>query len=160
MKTLLRPARHLAALCGAMLVFLTLSGCEYDVPLTAKPTRSIAQQLIGDWRSQDGKDLMKVRELDDTSYAVSYNGDLYRAHHSEFAGQPWVSVLHLDPKNRKYSLLTWTLTDDARGLKLRVVSSKVLSTKLADSAALQRELEKNRRHPALFGFEQDYRRVE
>lgn len=160
MKTLLRHGRVLATLGVAVLGVLTLSGCEYDVPLTAKPTRAIESKLIGDWRSPDGKDLMKIRQLDDTSYAVTYNGDLYRAHHTETGGQPWVSVLHLDPSNRKYSFLTWTLTGDARGLRLRVVSSKVVSKELADSTALQRALEKNSSHPALFGFEQDYRRVE
>ena len=32
------------------------SGCEYEVPITAKPTRKVDERLLGNRTSKDGKD--------------------------------------------------------------------------------------------------------
>src|SRR5438876_2840288 len=87
----------------AVLACLTLSGCEYDVPITSKPTRKVDGRLLGDWMSKDRKDKMKVRRLDDDVYIISYNGDLFRGYHSDLAKTSFVSVQDIDSAERKYS---------------------------------------------------------
>ncbi len=46
---------------------------------------------------------MKVVRLDDSNYIVSYNGDLFRAYHSDVAKTPFVSVQILDSAKAKYA---------------------------------------------------------
>ncbi|PYL72148.1 MAG: hypothetical protein DMF26_17290 [Verrucomicrobia bacterium] len=58
---------------------LAFTSCNYDVPITSGPTRNVEQRLLGDWISLDGKENMKVRRLDDKTYVVYYDGDLFRA---------------------------------------------------------------------------------
>ena len=73
-------------------VWLSFLGCEYEVPITASPTRKVEEKLLGDWISKDGKDKMKVRRLDDFIYVILMNDGLVRAYHSEVAKTPFVSV--------------------------------------------------------------------
>ena len=49
------------------------------------------EQLLGDWRSNDGKEELKLRSLDDSSYIVYYDGDLFRAYHSDVAETPFAT---------------------------------------------------------------------
>jgi hypothetical protein len=107
----------------AALCIFALSGCEYEVPITSNPTRKVDERLLGDWTSKDGKDKMKVRRLDDSIYIVSYNGDLFRAYHSDVAKTSFVSVQDIDSADRKYAYLTWKLSDDGKRLGLRVVNN-------------------------------------
>jgi len=57
----------------AVVCCLAFSGCEYEVPITSKPTRKIDKRLLGDWLEKDsgptGKEKlqMKVRKLDYTA---------------------------------------------------------------------------------------------
>src|SRR5256885_4377109 len=69
-----------------------LAGCIYDVPITASGTRNIDAKLLGDWRSKDGKEQLKIRELNGTTYLLLLNGDPFRAYHSDFAGVAFLSV--------------------------------------------------------------------
>ena len=80
------------------------SGCVYEVPITSKPTRKLDERLLGNWTSKDGKNKMKVVRLDDSNYIVSYNGDLFRAYHSDVAKTPFVSVQILDSAKAKLCL--------------------------------------------------------
>ncbi|MBL9188858.1 MAG: hypothetical protein JNK23_15350 [Opitutaceae bacterium] len=137
---------------------LLLGGCEFEAPITEKPTRGTDDKLVGTWKAVGDTDVMKVRQLDAATYIVSYNGDLYSAHHSDLGGVPFVSVLHLDPNNRKHSLLTWRLSDADDRLTLRVVSSKVIPKETSSSAALRALLEKEARNPELLGKEFHYTR--
>jgi hypothetical protein len=148
-----------AARVALSLGALAFAGCEYEFPLTAQPTRATDEKLIGDWISVDGLDTMKVRRLDDTTYAIAYNGDLYTAQHTEFAGTAFVSALHLDPQNRKYSFLAWNLSDGDTRLRLRVVSSKIIPKETRDRAALQARLREHLANPALYGVTKSYTRV-
>jgi hypothetical protein len=132
------------------------SGCEYEVPLTSKPTRKVEEKLLGDWISKDGKDKMKVRRLDDSIYIVSYNGDLFRAFHSDFAKTSFVSVQDIDSPDRKYAYLTWKLSDDGKQLGLRVVNNKVIPNEIKDSESIQKLLEKNLQNPELLGEETQF----
>ena len=136
--------------------FLALSGCEYEVPLTAKPTLKVDEKLVGDWISKDGKDKMKVRRLDDSIYIVSYNGDLFRAFHSDVAKTSFVSVQDIDSPDRKYAYLTWKLSDDGKRLGLRVVNTKVIPNENKDSETIQKLVEKNLQNPALLGDETQF----
>ena len=127
----------------ALLCLFALSGCEYEVPITSNPTRKVDERLLGDWTSKDEKDRMKVRRLDDSIYIVSYNGDLFRAHHSDVAKTSFLSVQDIDSADRKYAYLTWKLSDDGKRLGLRVVNTKVIPFQIKDSARIQKLLEQN-----------------
>ena len=131
------------------------SGCEgdYVVPITSAPTRKIDQRLVGNWISKDGRDKMKVRRLDDSTYVVSYNGDLFRAYHSDLGKNSFVSVQDIDSNNRKYAYVTYKLSDDGQRLDLRLVNEKVIPTATKDSVGVQRLLKQNLQNSKLLGEE-------
>jgi hypothetical protein len=95
---------------------------------------------------------MKVRRLDDNIYIVYYDGDLFRAYHSDVAETPFVSVQDTNSSDRKYAYV-WKLSDDGKSLSLRNVNSKVIPKETKDSAAVAALLKKNARNPELFGEE-------
>ena len=131
------------------------SGCEYEVPITSKPTRKVDEKLLGNWTSKDGKNKMKVVRLDDSIYIVSYNGDLFRAYHSDVGKTAFVSVQILDSAKPKYAYSAWKLSDDGT-LMGRGVSDKVIPYATKDSASVQKLLEKNLQNPALFEDEAQF----
>jgi hypothetical protein len=45
---------------------------------------------------------MKVRRLDDSVYIVYYDGDLFRAYHSDIEKTPFISVQDLNSSDRQY----------------------------------------------------------
>lgn len=143
-----------AAVCG-----FALSGCEYEVPITTSPTRKVDEKLLGDWLSKDGKEKMKVRRLDDSIYIVSYNGDLFRAYHSDVARTSFLSVQDIDSAKRKYAYLTWKVSADGKQLGLRVVTNKVIPKETKDSASVQKLLEKNLQNAELLGEETQFTRA-
>jgi len=140
----------IAAVCG-----FVLGGCVYEVPITAKPTRKVDERLLGNWTSKDGKDKMKVVRLDDSNYIVCYNGDLFRAYHSDVAKTPFVSVQYLDSAKPKYSYFGWKLSEDGT-LHLRAVSDKLVPDETKDSASVQKLLEQNLQNPKLFEEEGEF----
>ncbi|WP_414662709.1 hypothetical protein [Horticoccus sp. 23ND18S-11] len=153
-----RLAATVPAVIGLLSAFCLLmcAGCEYEVPLTAAATRPTQESLVGTWHEVGGKDVMFVRQLDAATYVLTYNGDLYSAQHSDLDAMPFVSVLHLDPTNRKYSYLTWTHQTDPRKLTLHVLSSKVIPASIQDRSALQKLIREHRANPALFASEHHY----
>jgi hypothetical protein len=136
--------------CLCVLVF---SACQYEVPITSSPTRKVQEQLLGNWVSLDGKENMRVRQLEDSTYVVYYDGDLFRAYHSDLAEMPFVSVQDLNSNDRKYAYVVWKLSDDGKRLTLRSVKEKVVPKETKDSAAVAALLTKNARNPELFGEE-------
>jgi hypothetical protein len=96
---------------------------------------------------------MKVRRLDDSFYIVSYNGDLFRAFHSDLGKTPFVSLQDIESAGRKYSYFTYKLSDDGGRLDVRVIDTKVIPKELKDSASVQKLLTKNSKNPGLFGDE-------
>ena len=145
----MKPSPRLSLLLLA--TALLLSGCNYDVPLTARPTRNIDVRLLGVWLGgDDGKDPMVVRSLDDSTYAVAMDDDLYRAWHSDFAGTAFFSVQELN-HDRLYLYLTATLSADGNQLTLRTVSTKVVPEGTKGRAALQKLIKANLANPALYG---------
>jgi hypothetical protein len=143
------------AVCLCMLAF---NACDYDVPITSSPTRKVQEQLLGNWVSLDGKENMRVRRLDDSTYVVYYDGDLFRAYHSDVGEMPLASVQDLNSNDRKYAYVVWKLSSDGKGLTLRNVNNKVIPKETKDSAGVAALLTKNARNPELFGEEIEFRK--
>jgi hypothetical protein len=139
-------------ICFSILAF---PACEYEVPITPSPTRNVQEQLLGDWVSLDDKENMKVRRLDDSVYIVYYDGDLFRAFHSDVAETPFVSVQDINSTDRKYAYVVWKLSDDGKRLSLRSVQSKSFPKEQRDSAKVA-ELLENAKNPDLFGEEIEF----
>ena len=137
---------------------LACTACQYDVPITASPTRKVQEPLLGNWRSSDGKEELKVRRLDDSVYVVYYDGDLFRAYHSDIAVTPFVTVQDLNSNDRKYAFVIWKLSDDGKNLTMRSVSDKVVPKETKDSAAIVALLTKNIGNSELFGEEIEFRK--
>ena len=133
---------------------LLFTGCNYELPLTAKPTRKVDVRLLGVWVSFDQDEqkmeYMTVRKFDDATYVVAMDHDLYRAFHSDFAGTAFLSVQELN-HDRLYLYLTATLSPDGNQLTLRTVSTKVVPEATKSRAALQKFIQTNLANPALFG---------
>jgi hypothetical protein len=137
---------------------LPLGACQYDVPITSSPTRKVQEQLLGDWRSSDGKEELKLRRLDDGVYIVYYDGDLFRAYHSDVAETPFATVQDLNSNDRKYAYVVWKLSDDGKHLSLRNVSDKVIPKEIKDSDTVTALLTKNASNTELFGEEIEFRK--
>jgi hypothetical protein len=140
------------------LCILAFSACNYDVPITPSPTRKVQEQLLGNWVSLDGKEDMRVRRLDDSTYVIYYDGDLFRVYHSDIAETPFTSVQDLNSNDRKYAYVIWKLSDDGKRLTLRSVKEKVIPKETRDSATVAALLTKNARNPELFGEEIEFRK--
>jgi len=136
-----------------------LGACVYEVPVTLNPTRKVEERLLGNWTSSDGNEHMNVRRLDENSYVVYYDGDLFRAYHSDVGGTSFASVQDLNSNDRKYAYVVWKLSDDGNNLTLRNVNDKVVPKESKDSAAVAMLLEKNARNPDLLGDEIQFRKV-
>ena len=143
------------AICLSILAF---AACEYEVPITPSPTRGVQERLLGDWVSLDGKEQMKVRRLDDSIYIVYFDGDLFRAYHSDVAETPFVSVQDINSSNRKYAYVVWKLLDDGKRLSLRNVKSTVIPKEQKDSARIAELLKENAKNPELFGEEIEFKK--
>jgi len=136
-----------------------LGACVYEVPVTLNPTRKVEERLLGNWTSSDGNEHMNVRRLDENSYVVYYDGDLFRAYHSDVGGTSFASVQDLNSNDRKYAYVVWKLSEDGNNLTLRNVNDKVVPKESKDSAAVAMLLEKNARNPDLLGDEIQFRKV-
>lgn len=153
MKIKLPFAGFLLAAC------LLFAACNYDVPLTERPTHKVDERLLGNWVTvdEDGKKelLMSVRRLDDSNYVVAMDGDVYRAFHSDFAGTAFLSVQNLQSggDDRKYVYFVWRLSADGTQLSLKGVSTRVVPEETKGRAALQKLIQANLANPKLFGEE-------
>ena len=137
------------------LCILALAACEYEVPITSSPTRKVEERLLGDWTSADGKEKMNVRSLDESIYVVYYDGDLFRAYHSDI-GDIRFAVQDLNSKEHRFTYLVWQLSKDGKSLRLRNVNSKVIPKDTKDSAAVVALLKENAGNPELFGEEMQF----
>jgi hypothetical protein len=138
-------------------VGLLVAGCDFDFPLTAQPTRPIDDRLIGDWVHVDVKaqktEHMNVRKLDDSTFIVSYSGDLYRAFHSDFAGVAFLSVQDLNPSPGRFLYLVYQLSADGAKLGLKSIDPKVIPETSKGQAAVQEFIKQNLKTSGLFGEE-------
>jgi len=144
---------HLVAFLTA--IGLLLSSCNYDFPLTAKPTQKIDSRLLGDWVAVDKDNqkemLMLVREQDDSTYLVVLDDDNYRGVHTDFANTAFISVQPMNPSNRKYVYFSWRLTPKGDQLTLRPVSTAVVPETTRSAVEAQRIIKDNLFNPKLFG---------
>jgi hypothetical protein len=152
-------SRRLGFDIAVCLCIVGFAACNYKVPITSSPTRNVQEQLLGDWTSSDGKEQMKVRRLDESLYVVYYDGDLFRAYHSDVADISFVSVQDLNSKDRKFAYVLWKLSDEGKNLRLRNVNDKIVPKETKDSATVVELLTKNTRNPELFGEEIEFRKV-
>ena len=141
--------RRLGFGIAVSLCILAFTACEYEVPITSSPTRKVQERLLGNWISQDGKEHMRVRRLDDNIYIVYYDGDLFRAYHSDVANTPFVSVQDINSNDRKYAYVVWKLSDDSKDLRLRSVNRDVIPKEKKNSTAVAKFLEENANNPDL-----------
>ena len=136
-----------------------LSGCNYDFPLTAQPTRPVDERLIGNWiaaNKDDAKEeVLSVRRLDGSTYVVAMDHDLYRAFHSDFAGTAILSVQYLQPgtDDRKYVYFVWQLSANGDHLSLKGISNKVVPEETKSREDAQRLIKANLANPKLYGDE-------
>jgi hypothetical protein len=148
----IRDFTRLGSLAAAVACLL-FNSCEYEVPITEKPTRKIDEKLLGDWEAKDDSDgktvKMKVVKLDDANYIVSFDEHLYRVYHSDVGKTPFVSVQDLGSDSKPYSYSVWKLTEDG-ALVGRSVSDKVVPDATKDSATVQKLLKQNLDNPELF----------
>jgi len=143
---------------GVAIGLCTLTVCQYDIPITSAPTRKVQERLLGDWTSTDGKEKLKLRSLDDSTYIVYYDGDLFRAYHSDVADTPFATIQDLNSSERKYAYVIWKLSDDGKNLRLRSVNDKVVPKETRDSVTVVALLTRNARNPELFGEEIEFRK--
>ena len=137
---------------------LVLSACQYDVPITSGPTQNVQERLLGDWTSADGQEKLKLRRFDDSTYIVYYDGDLFRAYHSDIGDIAFATVQDLNSHDRKYAYVIWKLSDDGKSLRLRNVNDKVVPKETKNSATVVALLTKNASNPELFGEEIEFRK--
>jgi hypothetical protein len=141
---------------------LLVAGCHFDFPLTAKPTRLVDSRLIGDWVyvDVDGQRIehLNIRKLDDSTFVVSCDGELYRAFHSDFAGEAFISVQDLQPGPGKYLYLVYQISSDGTKLGLRCVDPKFIPETVKDQTAIQEFIKQNLNDPRLFEAELMYGR--
>lgn len=153
-KLTMKPHLLRAAFAGGLLL---LAGCDYDVPITAGPTRPIDPRLLGEWISHDPDDkkdeAMNVRKLDEFNYVVAIDGDIYRVFHTDHANLPFVSAQDLNSSSRKYVYYTWKLSADVAQLTLKRVTQDVIPDSAKDSGAIQQLLTEHAADPKLLGKE-------
>jgi hypothetical protein len=118
----------------------------------------VQERLLGDWTSADGKEKLKLRSFDDSIYIVYYDGDLFRAYHSDVADTSFATVQDLNSSDRKYAYITWKLANDGKNLRLRSVNDKVVPKETKDSAGVVALLTKNASNPGLFGEEIEFKK--
>jgi hypothetical protein len=118
----------------------------------------VQERLLGDWTSADGQEKLNLRRFDDSTYIVYYDGDLFRAYHSDIGEISYASVQDLNSRDRKYAYVIWKLLDDGKSLRLRNVSDKVVPKETKNSAAVVALLTKNAGNPELFGEEIEFRK--
>lgn len=99
-----------------------------------------------------------MRRVDDGTYVVYYDGDLFRVYHSDVAETPFASVQDLNSNDRKYAYVTWKLSDDGKRLALGSVNNKLIPKETRDSATVVAFLTKNARNPELLGEEIEFRK--
>jgi len=130
-----------------------LSSCEYDAPITPKPTGKVDERLLGNWVSQDGKDAMQVGKYDDFNYVVSLkSGGLFKVFSSAISDVQFVSVQDISQGNRKFYYWAWKLAPDGT-LSLRNVNDKLVPDSTRDSKAVYKLLKENLKSPDLLGKE-------
>ncbi|MCM3904514.1 MAG: hypothetical protein ND866_22685 [Pyrinomonadaceae bacterium] len=140
---------------------LALAACgERKVPITEQPTRKIDARLIGNWVSRDGTERIKIRQLNDSTYIISYFALLFRAFHSDIAGISFINVQELETAERNYIYMMYTLSSDGNKLYIRMVSEDVVPEVTKDSIAVRKLLRSNLQNPLLFRGQAEFTKAQ
>lgn len=135
-----------------------LLSCDYTLPLTEEPTRKVNPALLGTWAPLEEQDeAMTVRMYDDHHYVIATKGDLYRAHHTDVAGLPLISVQNLNDSDRKWLYVVWKLSADGSELTMRSVNVSVVPDGTRES--ILEAIAANRDNPKLFNDEGRWKRT-
>ena len=131
---------------------LALSACDYDVPITTNPTRRVDARLLANWTlvSPLKSEHMRIRRFDDSNYVIAYQDGLYRAHHSDVADLPLVSVQVIEDQQRKFVYFAWQLSDDGNRLTIKTIRATVIPKETRDSGTVAKLIETNRANAQLF----------
>ncbi|MEA3188245.1 MAG: hypothetical protein QOD99_2075 [Chthoniobacter sp.] len=139
----------------AALGALILAGCDYDAPITEKPSAKIDERLLGTWLQKGEKpQLLRIRKYSDMEYVLDYDG-LFRAFFSEIGGKRFVNVQTLEPaksSERKYAFVTYELKDE-HTLVVHTVNKNVLPDSLHTSGEIAAALERELKNPRLLDEE-------
>lgn len=151
-------SRQIILVAAAFVCSVTLSGCDFEAPVTATPTRKVDARILGEWAARDGKGKgMTVGRLNDSVYIVFMESTFLEAYHSDVGQIAFVSVVLLGDDERKYAYLTWTLSEDGTQLDLRNVKGGgwrqdgIVPPEVSkDSTRVQKFLIENLQNPDLF----------
>jgi len=143
----------LLLIAGALL----LAACNYDFSLTEKPTHRIDPRLLGNWvtydKDEQKTEQMSVRQLNDSTYAVVMDHDVYRVFHSDFAGMQFVSVQDLQSGAGygKYAYYVWELSADGQQLTVKGVRTQFVPEDTKDRATAQKLIQDHLTDPKFYG---------
>ena len=101
---------------------------------------------------------MYVRKLDDVTYVVAMDKDIYRAFHSDFAGTAFLSVQDLNNSDRLFVYLTYQLSPDGKQLSIFTVSTKVVPEETKGRSALQKIIKRQLTKPKLLNEPMEFTR--
>ena len=96
-------------------LLLLLTGCNFEAPLTDKPTREIDPSFLGNWFSLADGSPLDVYKLSANEYLVIDDGRPYGCTHTDVAGTAFVSCRYLgNDKDHygKYAYLAYSVEKD------------------------------------------------
>lgn len=132
-------------------LLLVLAACgERKVPITDQPTRKVDARLIGNWISSDGTERIRIRQLNDSTYIISYFALLFRAYHSDIDGISFINIQELETPERNYIYMVYILSADGNKLYIRMVNEDVVPDATKDSITVRKLLKNNLQNPFLF----------
>jgi hypothetical protein len=138
-------------------LFLLLSGCIYEAPLTESPTRTIDERLVGDWVSVEEKpSVIQIRKFDDSNFILIDSGQVYRVFHSDFGNINFLSLQNLDSKGssgRKFAFIDYRFEQPDR-VRARAINKNVIPDTLRTSSALQQSVRDHLKDAQLFNKEE------
>lgn len=141
-------------------VLLALAACgQRKVPITEQPTRNIDSRLIGNWISPDGTERIRIRQLNDSTYVISYFALLFRAFHSDIDGISFINIQELETAERNYIYMMYTLSADGNKLYIRMVNDEVVPEATRDSFTVRKLLRNNLQNPLLFRGQAEFSKV-
>ena len=152
-----------------------LSGCVYEVPVTANHTISIDPAVLGLWeeipeanKDADADAKMLVLKYSDTEYLVRYpsgkDAMFFRAYPIKVGNLQCMQIQLLAEKDqpvaegdRKYHVMSYRLADGV--LELKTLNKERVSDKLATSADVLKAIKANLAAPDLFNDPGRFKKV-
>ena len=145
-------------------------GCDYTVPLVAKPEIKIDKTVLGVWQGREEKERLLVLPLGETEYLVSYpSGDknalfaracLGKVGEQQIIQLRWFGTGKgkVADDKRVYQYVSFSVVEDA--LVVSHLSTKVVPKNVASTEELRQAIAKGVKNPALFQEPRRFQRVE